>query len=276
MKEQQFRQFLQQRFGEVPPETHQAFMDALIPGKEEHAMKKRNMMFTPVLALILILMLATTAVAAASQVLEWYYANRFTNVQPGERETVLSHVQQPVTQTQSENADFDATVQEVSWMADARRLIVALNVAPKAPETIELHHMLSLDTDGAYVGGDAPVGAEDGEDRGDHWLWTEKGYGPVREMMYDPNKALHLVDVDMAASPCESGRMISLDAYDAGNGSVQFILEYDLSGVPADTAAVELLIPYCTVAYTEDDDVLYRTGKQYHRIDLTVDLLADK
>lgn len=272
MKEEQFRQILQQRYGEVPPETHAAFMGALIPGKEENTVKKKKLMLTPALAIILVLMLATTAVAATTQALEWYYANRYTNVQPEERDAVLSHVKPPVAQQQSENSVMDMTAQEYSWLAEEKRLIVALQVTPKTPETVELHHMGNLDTDGSYVGGDAPLGKEDGEDRGDHWLWTRKGCGPVQEMMLDPNKTLYLFDVDMGASPAEGGRMCSLDAYDTEEGGVQLVLEYDLSGIPAGTSSVELTIPYTTVAYTEDDAVLYGAGHQQHYVKLTVDL----
>ncbi len=274
MKEKQLQQILQQQYGDVPPQTHRAFMDALAPGKEERAVKQRKMMLTPALAFVLVLMLTTTAVAATSQVLEWYYANRFINVQPDERDAILSHVKLPIAQSCSENADFDAVIQEVSWVSESKRLIVALNVAPKDAEAMELHHMLSLDTDGSYVGGDAPLGTEDGEDRGDHWLWTGKGFGPVRDMMTDPSKPLYLVDVDMSASPGDAGRMQSLDAYDAGNGSVQFILEYDLQDIAHDADTAGLTISYYTVAYTEDDAALYNTGRQYHWIKLTADLNA--
>ncbi len=272
MKEQELRKLLHDRYGEVPQSTHAAFMNALAPGKEERKMKKK-MLWIPALAMMLAMMLVTAAVAATMQVLDWYYTNRFTNVQPDELAAILDHTMQPTAQTQSDNADFDAVVQEVSWLQDENRLIVALNVMPKNPSAIELHPMWNLDPDGSYVGGDAPLGTEDGEDRGDHWLLTEKGFGPVAEMMLAPEKILYLVDVP--GNDAGNGGDIcwgGLDAFDMADGSVQFVLEYDLSGVPAGTDAIDLMIPYYTVAYTEDDEVLYVTGRQQHWVQLTVSL----
>lgn len=267
MKEQQLRQLLQEQYGSIPPETHAAFLRALVPEKNARVAKKK-VLYTPILAFVLVLALAAAAVAATSQVLDWYYSNRFTNVETAERDAVLEHVKLPLAQTQSENGDFDAVVQEISWQPEKQRLIVAMNVIPKDREIIELHSMWNLDADGSYVGGNAPEGETGGEDRGDHWLWTKKGFGPVYEMMLSPEKDLYLVDMPLASM----AKMQSVDAFDMADGSVQFVLEYDLSEVSDAGSMFELTIPYSVVAYTEDDNALYKTGHREHWLRLTVDL----
>ncbi len=308
MKEQEFRRHLQAHYGDVPPETHVAFMTAIAPGKEERVMK-RKMMYTPVLAIVLVLLLATVAVAATSQVLEWYYANRFTAMDSARRDEILTNAKAPVNQTQDEDALFSAHVQEVSFAADAKMLVITLNVAPKDPAAIELHPMWNLDADGSYVGGDAPLGTEDGEDRGDHWLWTKKGFGPVKDMMLSPDKPLYLVEAQRItlghhAEAAGIYLPMAMDAFDQEDGSVQFVFEYQmdelsesyeekvlnntaLTGEEAEKridilrarreailrgGELALSIPYSTVDYREDDDYLYLEGKQTHYVDLTIDI----
>lgn len=310
MKEKDLRDALQTMYGEVPDDTHAAFMAALRPERKETVVKKK-LMYTPVLAIVLVLLLATVAVAATSQVLEWYYANRFTAIDPAMRDSILTNAKAPLTQTQDENDLFDASVQEVSFAAEEKLLVITLNVAPKAPESTELHPMWNLDADGSYVGGDAPLGTGDDEDRGDHWLWTKKGFGPVKDMMLDPDKTLYLVETGHPGlelgwhgdANCV-GLAAAMDAFTLEDGSVQFVFEYQMdelteayekkvlnnTALTEDEAAKrianlraqreviqrggELLlsIPYFTVDYREDDAYLYLEGKQPHYVDLTIDI----
>ncbi len=307
MKEQELRRELQHLYGSIPPETHCAFMDALVQiERKRHTMKK--IVFTPVIALILALSLGTVAFATTTQVLKWYYENRFENYPADERSAVLENVQSEVLQQQDDNAGFFAVVQEYAWVAEKGRLVVTMNVAAKDPE-IELHPMWNLDPDGSYVGGELPETTSDGEDRSEHWLWTEKGFGKVEEMMDDPAKALHLVDLHMAQlGTHEDSRELvtggSVDAFRQADGSVQFVLEFNLRDslserqedeyrqrLSADIAEkqierikatreiilncdgkLNISIPYYTVAYTSDDTLLYVEGRQQHWVDVTLNI----
>lgn len=307
MKEQELRRELQNLYGSVPPETHCAFMDALVQSERKRKPMKK-IAFTPVIVLILVLSLGTVAFAATTEVLKWYYENRFENYPADDRSAVLENVQSEVLQQQDDNAGFIAVVQEYAWVAEKGRLIVTMNVATKDPE-IELHPMWNLDPDGSYVGGELPETNSDGEDRSEHWLWTEKGFGKVEEMMDDPAKTLHLVDLHEAQlGTHEDGSELAIsggvDAFRQADGSVQFVIEFNLreslsenqeqeyrKRLSADIAEkqieriqatresilncggkLNISIPYYTVAYTSDDTVLYVTGRQQHWVDAALNI----
>ena len=88
------------------------------------------------------------------------------------------------------------TVQDAAWVPQEKLLTVSLRAVEADPRTQELHPMWNLDPDGSYVGDDAEALAEDEEARSEHWLLTEKGFGPVREMMNDGSKELLLFEAD--------------------------------------------------------------------------------
>ncbi len=297
MKEQELRDALKDLYGNVPQGTHNAFMAARIPTeKEGHAMKKK-MLLTPILAIFLALTLGTVAFAAASQVLDWYYAERFSTYPAEQRDAILENAKTAAAQVQDENADFSATVQEYSWVAGEKKLVLTLNVKTKNGG-IELHPMWNLDADGAL--GD--------EGREEHWLWTAKGFGKVEDMMTDSSKALHLTDVQqLVLGDHENGITPVLegatDAVVMADGSVQFVMEYHFgSADEAHSAAVatwvtdpvrlaerqaldaqvretilkggllELSIPYYTVAYTDVDVQPYGSARVPHWVDVTIDI----
>lgn len=297
MKEQELKKALNDLYGEVPLGTHNAFMAARIPTeKEGHAMKKK-MLMTPMFALLLALMLGTVAFAAAGQVLDWYYAERFYNYPAEQRDAILQNAQTVAAQTQDENADFSATVQEYSWVKEEKKLVVTLNV--KAVNSgIELHPMWNLDADGEY--------GEEG--REEHWLVTEKGFGKVKDMMTDPSKALYLTDVERLcigthAENDAAANFGSMDALVMPDGSVQFVMEYLFSNIDeaktAEAASciptpeplqerleqdekiraailkggeMTLCLPYYTVAYADVDAQPYGSGRVAHWVDFTINL----
>ncbi len=297
MNEQELRNALHSLYGDVPQGTHNAFMAALRPkGKEGFTMKKK-MLMTPMLAIFLALMLGTVAFAVAGQVLTWYYAERFYDYPAEQRDAILQNVQLAPKQTQDENADFSATVQEYSWVAAEKKLVVTLNVKTNN-SGIELHPIWNLDADGEY--------GEDG--REEHWLWTEKGFGKVTDMMTDPTKTLHLTDVQslLIGNHAENFSAImegSTDCLVMPDGSTQFVMEYQFSSVDETKTAeaasyitsperlkerqerdekiraailrggeMELCIPYYTVAYADVDAQPYGSGRVAHWVDFTIDL----
>ena len=81
MTEQELRSRLENLTGEIPAETHRAFLSAASPGKEAKVMKKKisaGLVFALVLAL-----LAVAAIAAGiGYNLEWWYTERNGVVDP--------------------------------------------------------------------------------------------------------------------------------------------------------------------------------------------------
>ncbi len=297
MKEQELKKALNDLYGEVPLGTHNAFMAARIPTEKEGRAMKKKMLMTPVFALLLALMLGTVAFAAAGQVLDWYYAERFYNYPAEQRDAILQNAQTVAAQTQDENADFSATVQEYSWVKEEKKLVVTLNV--KAVNSgIELHPMWNLDADGAL--------GEEG--REEHWLWTEKGFGKPEDMMADSTKALHLTDVEHLCIGNHADNFTaviegSTDALVMPDGSVQFVMEYLFSTVDEARTAkaanyyddpelfkehqerdetireailkggeMNLSLPYYTIAYADVDVQPYGSCRVMHWVDFTVDL----
>lgn len=283
--------------------TPQSFADkmdqTLLDLKEEKEMKRAAFRTILVVALVTVL-LCSTAYALVSQGLEWYYNNRFTAYQqyePEKHEAIMAHLQTEVPQTQTEDDEVAVTVTEVSWSTEDRLLVVSLAAVAKEPGKAELHPMWSLDEDGAYVGKENLADyADDEEARGEHWLWTENGFGPVDEMVA-PGKQLLLLE---AGSVCLGGKrlmgdMSSMDAYVAEDGTVHTVLEIRLDCLEKDyiqsqecmltaypdqtfrkdnievadklmkllenAQSMELTIPYTVTAYTEDDAQLYGGGR---------------
>ncbi len=298
MKEHQLKEALNDLYGEVPLSTHNAFMAARIPTEKEGRAMKKKMLMTPVFALLIALMLGTVAFAAAGQVLDWYYAERFSTYPAEQRDAILDNVQSVPAQEQDENADFFATVQEYSWVAAEKKLVLTLNVKA-VNHGIELHPMWNLDADGAL--GD--------EGREEHWLWTAKGFGKPEDVMADPSKALYLTDMqDMLRIGSHEDNFTatlegSTDAVVMPDGSVQFVLEYHFASVDEARSAeradyitdperlqecqaqdaqvreailkggeMSLCLPYYTIAYADVDVQPYGSRRVMHWVDFTIDL----
>ena len=113
-------------------------------------------------------------------------------------------------------------------------LTVSLRAVEADPRTQELHPMWNLDPDGSYVGNDAEALAEDEEARSEHWLLTEKGFGPVREMMRDGTKELLLFEADqvLLGAPDNAveilGNGSSMDSFVGEDNAVITVLKMEL------------------------------------------------
>ena len=198
-------------------------------------------------------MSCTTACALVSRGLEWYYNNRFTAYQehePDKYHAIISHLQTEVPQSASQDPDIRISVDEVSWLPEDHILVVSVTAAAANPEAYELHPMWNLDADGSYVGKEH-LGeyAEDEEARGEHWLWTGHGYGPVAEMVA-PGKQLLLLEADEIRLEALRllGDMSSTDAYVTEDGAVHVVIELRLAQYfdPAfpDTVARRIPVSY--------------------------------
>lgn len=261
MTEKELRKQLQNVYGDVPPATHAAFQRALSSPERtrgETTVKKR-IVAVPVLVVLLVLLVGGAAYAAVSEVMNWYYTNRFDIREryPEQYETMMSHVITDIPQEQSKDDTIIVRVPEAIWVPEDGTRSISAIAAPINPDEVELHPLWNLDADGSYVGSsyDPDTLEEGSEDRPDHWLWTEKGCGPVLEMMEDPSKQLLLIDFTS---------FYSLDALDYENGSVLFMLEDTMSQEKLDACRVEggwempLRLAYTLWAYDpETDDVDY-------------------
>lgn len=280
-------------------------MDETLRGlKEEKRMKRMAFRTIAVFALV-IAALCTTAFALVSQGLEWYYSNRFTAYQeyePEKHNAIMEHLQTEVKQAPVNDPEISILIEETSWAPEQKILVISAVAAPANPETAELHPMWNLDADGAYVSKEhLGLYADDEEVRGEHWLWTASGYGPVKEMTA-PGKALLLLDT---GSICLDdirllGDMSSVDAYVTEEGAVHTVIEVRLEDFfdPAyadkvqaqidsapdsaefwrsrlaevervrqiisedEDGVLTLTLPYTVTAYSDDDEQLYHGGRQ--------------
>lgn len=280
-------------------------MDETLRGlKEEKRMKHMAFRTIAVFALV-IAALCTTAFALVSQGLEWYYSNRFTAYQeyePEKHSAIMEHLQTEVKQAPVNDPEISILIEETSWAPEQKILVISAVAAPANPETAELHPMWNLDADGAYVGKEhLGLYADDEDARGEHWLWTASGYGPVEEMTA-PGKALLLLDT---GSICLDdirllGDMSSVDAYVTEEGAVHTVFEVRLEDFfdPAyadkvqaqidsapdsaelwrsrlaevervrqiisedEDGVLTLTLPYTVTAYSDDDEQLYHGGRQ--------------
>ena len=86
-----------------------------------------------------------------SQGLEWDYTTRvsaYQQYEPEKYEAIMSHLQTDLPQTVSD-PDIHLAVQEASWAAEEKVLVISLVATPADPEHYELHPMWNLDADGA-------------------------------------------------------------------------------------------------------------------------------
>ena len=197
--------------------------------KEEQPMKRFSLRMALVTAL-LVALLCGAAYALVTQGMEWYYNNRFTAYQqyePQKYEAIMDNLQQVSTQTA--DGQVQVRVQEIAWVEEQRFLTVSLTAVPSNPERAELHPMWNLNADG--------------EDREEHWLWTEEGFGPVREVMKHPEKELLLFEANRVCLETGDGAIpldgdgSSMDAFVGENGEVITVLEVRMDWMAEDYAA---------------------------------------
>lgn len=227
------RESLDRAIGPTPPSFSGRMEQTLRTLKEEKEVKRTGFRIIMVFAIIAVLS-CTTACALVSRGLEWYYNNRFTAYQehePDKYHAIISHLQTEVPQSAAQDPDIRISVDEVSWVPEDHILVVSVTAAAANPEACELHPMWNLDADGSYVGKEH-LGeyAEDEEARGEHWLWTGHGYGPVAEMVA-PGKQLLLLEAEEIRLEALRllGDMSSTDAYVTEDGAVNVVIELRLA-----------------------------------------------
>ncbi len=297
------REDLDRALGQTPQSFSDRMDQTLLSLKEEEKVKRFAFRTVMVFALITVL-LCTTACALVSQGLDWYYNNRFSNYQKAEPEkysAIMKNLQTEVPQQPVEDPEINISVNEISWAPEQNVLVVSVIATAANPEAFELHPMWDLDADGSYVGKEnLELYADDEEARGEHWLWTKKGYGPVAEMVA-PGKQLLLLEAErlyLGDIPL-TGDGSSFDSYVMDDGSIHAVLEINLQcffdpAYPDDVrkmiektpdmadywnnrlaeierfqkiisededGVITLTLPYTVTAYTEDDQQLYTGGR---------------
>ena len=235
MTEQELRSRLENLAGEIPAETHRAFLSAASPGKEAKVMKKK-ISAGLVFALVLLLLAVAAIAAGIGYNLEWWYTERNGEVDPAAVQAMMDHRVENPEQQQAEDSLVNVSIREISLVPESGILDVLIQASVKDPEHFELHSSYALDVDGSYMGpGGDPDPEEDGEDRGVHWMWVsdptgeeESRIGPVLQVMDDNTKRLLLIECTGVTSP-EGEHVLgypSLDEFRTPEGEVVYVLEY--------------------------------------------------
>ena len=229
-------------FGQ-PPAAFTSRIDQTLRNLEEEKPVKRLTLRTVLVTVLMMALLGSIAYAVVTQGMEWYYNNRFTAYQqhePEKQEAILNHMQTIQVQEGLEDPLVNVEVREASWVPKHQTLVISLAAVPKDAEKVELHPEWNLDPDGSYVGKEHLAAyADDPEARGEHWLWTENGYGPVREVMTDPAKQLLLFDSSLVyLGAIEDdlpimGNNSSTDCYVNEAGEVMTVIEARLDWLSA-------------------------------------------
>jgi len=254
-----------QRLQTLYPQPTNAFacrMEQLVhslPAQKEETKVKRLAVSTVLAWVLLAALLCATAYAVINYGMEWYYNNRFTAYQqyePEKYQAILENKQAVTVQNSRPDDLISVAVQEAAWVPEKRFLSIILSAVPKDAARYELHPMWNLDLDGSYIGeGGDESPDSDGIDRAVHWLWTEKGFGPIDQVMSDPGKQLLLFEASEAylGMPEDDlplmGDGSSCDSFVSENGEVVTVLEIQMSEIPDDrlqssSGALTVSIPY--------------------------------
>jgi len=228
---------LDRAFG-VMPDAFADRIDQTLRTLEEEKPMKRFTLRTALVTALLVALLGTMAYAVINRGLEWYYSNRFTAYQehePGKHDAILQNLQVVSVQDAAEDPLVRVEVREASWVPERRMLVISLAASAKEESQAEVHPEWNLDADGSYVGAEnMSAYADDPEARAEHWLWTEKGFGPVKEAMSDPGKQLVLFEASqiylgtMENGIEMMGDMSSMDSYVSEEGETITIIEAQL------------------------------------------------
>lgn len=182
-------------FGPTPDSFTQRLKNTLNQIEEDKPVKKS--FSVPILALVLVLLLAGVALAAMRG-LPWYYENRFDY---GGKlpQDVAQRIQTDLNQ-RGDHPLAHVTVTGVAWLGNAmwetedvvETLDVNIRAAVKDEDTYEMVGAMSIDVDGARGGQERREHPQYGSRANEPWLWAYGKHGPLDQVMKDPTKQLLL------------------------------------------------------------------------------------
>jgi len=223
---------LDRALGPTPPVFADRVAQTLLTLKEEPPVKAKHVRRTLVFALVTLLLIGAACALVITQGQDWYYHNRFTAYQenePEKQQAILDNLTTDIPQTQTETDLVTVTVQDASWVPEEGVATLSLAVQALHPDEDELYSILDLDEDACWSDTPDP---DDPDSRTEHWLWTDKGYGPPEEMMDDPAKRLLFLDggeIYIGADGTQEMPIYCTDQFRGENGAAIFVLEFDLT-----------------------------------------------
>ncbi len=225
---------LDRALGPTPPAFSARVADTLRTMKEEPEVRTKHVRRALAVALVILLIIGVAIALVVTQGQDWYYHNRFTAYEgnePDKQKAILGNLSTDIPQEQTNAGLVSVTVQDVSWAPEDGIATLSFAVRALSPESDELHPLWNLDEDGCWVETPDP---DDPDSRTEHWLWTDKGYGPPAEMMADPSKRLLLFSdgdsrVYIGKDGDEALPPYCADQFQGEDGSVICVLEFDLT-----------------------------------------------
>jgi hypothetical protein len=225
---------LDRALGPTPPEFGARVAATLRNIKEEPEVRTKHIRRWLAVALAILLIIGVAIALVVTQGQDWYYHNRFTAYEgnePEKQQAILNNLSTDIPQEQTDTGVVSVTVQDVSWAPEEGVATLSFAVRAQNPESDEIHSLFNLDEDGSWA---VTLDPDDPESRTEHWLWTDKGYGPPAATMADPSKRLLLFsdgDTDVyIGSKGEDILPISVsDQFQGEDGSVICVLEFDLN-----------------------------------------------
>ena len=279
------RRVIDQRLSALTPDPDLARRVIRQAKGDDKQMTRKKKPLIIILAAALVILTTGAAVAEIIYNQSWYYDHRYTNIKntrPDTYRQIMEHLAQPLSQTNTDNSLVDVTVQDVAWVPDQGIMTFSLRAVARDPARYELHSMLALDTDGAYVGeGGEERPDSDGVNRARHWLWVgspdfsgESKFGPPDQVMLHPEKTLLLLDNQGPESDLRVS-MYSYDSFTAEDGSVILVyeLQLDREAEAPDAPTAQVSVSYRAREYREgmEDSALY-TGGEAGTVTFTVSL----
>ncbi len=297
---------LDQAIGPVPSSFSHQLRQTLTKLPDKKPRPRRVPRAVILAAALTLLLLCGAACAAIFQGQDWYYSNRFTAYQqyePEKYQAIIEHLVTTPPQETSAAGSVSVTVQDVSWAPEQQALTVSLAAQAADAAQFELHPLWNLDADGAYS--DDP---DDPEAHSQHYLWTQDGFGPVRDMMRDGSKTLLLFECNQVLM---DGKLqvpgdASMDAFLGEDGQVITVLEASLEWldeatdewyrseidknpalanhyqsllekrqrardiVAASNSELTLTLPYTVFTYMDEDDEAMHASAQQGSISFTL------
>jgi hypothetical protein len=171
-------------FGETPQIFSMRITHTLTDLKGEKKMKK-SIGGILIIAIVLMVLCAAALAAVGGFGLDWLFKDMYSNHPLPEN--VVKLIQNDIVQT-ADHPLLDLKVESTIFMPEGldtefpkdHLLEFLVSIQPKDPAKYEVHSWDNMNTDGYR------------DERNEDYITTQKGTGPIRDMMQDPEKSLLL------------------------------------------------------------------------------------